>query len=189
MKDKEELRKSYLARRNTLSPREVLDKSEAIHWHLTETPAFRLSRTVLSYVSKDKEVETHHLIDAVLNHGHKVAVPIVRKKPLLDWSILERLDDLALSAFGILGPRPEKRRMLELPCDATVLVPGIAFTPVGHRVGYGGGYFDHFLSTHEGPKIGLAFDIQLVDAFPIEPHDMAVDFIITESGRVQVQTQ
>lgn len=182
MKEKGELRKSYLGRRNALAPSEVLDKSAAICRHLMETEAFRDSRTILSYVSMDKEVDTHRLIASMIDEGRTVAVPIVRKKPLLDWSILERFEDLEPSTFGILEPRAGKQRLLDLPSDAPVLVPGIAFTPTGHRIGYGGGFFDHFLATHVGRKIGLAFEIQLVPKFPIQPYDIPVDLVITESG-------
>ena len=66
-----------------------------------------------------------------------------------------------------------------------VLVPGLAFTPGGDRLGQGGGWYDRFLAgvRDDCTTIGVGFDVQLVDELPLEPHDVALDCVVTESGR------
>jgi 5-formyltetrahydrofolate cyclo-ligase len=63
-----------------------------------------------------------------------------------------------------------------------VLVPGIAFTAQGYRVGFGGGYFDRFLAGFPGVSIGLAFDLQMTAEFSPDAHDVPVQWIVTEAG-------
>ena len=99
----------------------------------------------------------------------------------MSWSELHALDELTPSPFGILEPQPEHRRIITPPTDALVIVPGIAFTPQGHRIGYGRGYYDRFLAIHHGPTIGLAYDIQIIAPWQTAGHDIPVDFVITES--------
>jgi 5-formyltetrahydrofolate cyclo-ligase len=67
-----------------------------------------------------------------------------------------------------------------------VIVPGLAFTPGGRRLGQGGGWYDRFLARIRGDclTIGVGFDVQVVDALPIEPHDVTLDLVVTESGVV-----
>ena len=178
---KAEIRQRCLEARRNLSPEEVAAKSQAIIEGLARLDAFREATTVLCYVSsKDNEVDTHALIESMLAEGRTVLVPIAEPDRTLTWSRLEGLDEVAPSCFGILEPRPECRRPTPPPSDALVIVPGIAFTPGGYRIGYGGGYYDRFLAHHKGPTIALAFDCQLIPAFPRSPHDRRVDAVVTE---------
>ena len=63
-----------------------------------------------------------------------------------------------------------------------VLVPGLAFTPAGHRVGYGGGYYDRWLAAHPGhPTVALCYDYQLTDELEAEAHDVPVDMVLTDA--------
>jgi 5-formyltetrahydrofolate cyclo-ligase len=63
-----------------------------------------------------------------------------------------------------------------------VIVPGLAFTRAGARLGRGGGHYDRLLDGVEATSLGVAFDIQLVDDLPLEPHDRGVDLVVTPSG-------
>ncbi len=86
-------------------------------------------------------------------------------------------------ACGIQEPA-SGRDLADLGSVAAVLVPGIAFDIKGNRLGFGGGYFDKFLSRlpKKAKKIGLAFSCQVAKAVPHEKHDMRVDYLITENG-------
>ena len=180
--DKLNLRKVSLAHRRALTPDEVMIRSEAILQRLWAVSEFAASHTILCYVSsKDNEVDTIPLIRNAISSGMVVLVPIARKNGVMEWSHLHALEELAPSRFGILEPLPEMCRIVTPPPDAVVIVPGIAFTRDGHRIGYGGGYYDRFLATHQGASIALAFDVQIIDTLAIEPHDTPVDFLITES--------
>lgn len=90
--------------------------------------------------------------------------------------------DLPRSERGIPEPDPDRDPRVD-PGDIDLFVlPGIAFDPKGNRIGQGGGSFDRFLSGVDPsvPRIGLAFDVQIVESAPAEPHDQGVHFVITE---------
>ena len=65
------------------------------------------------------------------------------------------------------------------------VVPGIAFDHLGHRIGFGKGYYDKLLAAKDSPKIGLAYNFQVVEPFEPLPHDVAMDLIITENETIQ----
>nr|HPK00418.1 5-formyltetrahydrofolate cyclo-ligase [Candidatus Hydrogenedentota bacterium] len=110
-----------------------------------------------------------------------VLVPVTLGKGRMLWSRLESMEELAPAAFGVLEPRPEYRRDMAPPADSVVLVPGLAFTESGWRIGYGGGYFDRFLAEFPGTKIAIAYALQLIPEMPAEAHDIPMDIIVTES--------
>jgi len=183
MKTKSELRARRLEARRRLTAAEVAGKSRAIVQRLDGLAVMKTASTVLCYVSsKDNEVDTCGLITSLLARERRVLVPIAEAGGLLLWSHLDGLGDLDRGRFGILEPRPGCRRVVSPPGDALVIVPGVAFTPEGGRIGYGGGYYDRFLARHGGTSIGLAYACQIIDGFAMDDHDVPVDFVLTEEG-------
>jgi len=181
--DKAALRKEALARRIAMSPAEAAINNARIAAHLRAMAEYARARTCLFYVSsKHNEVDTHALIRESIAAGKRVLVPIAEPGGLLLWSRLESLAEVAPARFGILEPRAECRRLETPPPEAVAIVPLVAFTPACYRIGYGGGYYDRFLAGFEGVSIGLAFDVQRIDAFTPASHDVPLDYIVTESG-------
>jgi 5-formyltetrahydrofolate cyclo-ligase len=179
--DKAGIRAAALAARRALSPEAVAAKSAAITQRVRALDAFRTAPCVLSYVaSKDNEADTHVLIDGLLREGRPVLVPVARPKGVMIWSALHDWDDLAEGRFGILEPRAECLRPTTPPPRSICLVPGVAFSEDGYRIGYGGGYFDRFLATFDGLAIGLAFREQMIPPWLPDPHDVAVGIVITD---------
>ena len=181
MDTKHALRKAFRERRNALAAEEVRSKSINIARRLSKIEAFYCADAILTYVSMGNEVDTHGLIDRLLKGGRTVFVPRV-DADALSWSSILALDELELSAFGVLQPPVRQVRTEVIPAKAPVLVPGLVFTRDGYRVGYGKAFFDRFLPRHEGPAIGLAFECQLAESVPVEPHDYPVAVLVTESG-------
>ena len=92
---------------------------------------------------------------------------------------IEDFDSLTASAYGI--PEPPEDGLEADDETALMLVPGLAFDGAGHRAGYGGGYYDRYLAAHpHHPTLALCYDFQLIERLAIEPHDVAVDKIITD---------
>lgn len=185
MPSKDELRSRLLEKRRTLSPVEARKRALGICARLQELEPFRSARRILSYVSsKDNEVDTLPMIAGLLREGRQVLCPRV-SGPHLAWHRVNSIEQLRAGAFGILEPDPAVSHAPSeeeaLGTDAVVLVPGIAFTPRGDRIGYGRGYFDRFLRSFNGISIGLAYDFQIVDEFEVTPHDVPVDFVVSES--------
>jgi len=176
------LRAYYLALRRAMPPETVAAAGKTIFERVLTLSEFRDAPAVLTYVaSKDNEVETRPLIERALAEARPVWVPVAGAGGALAWSRLRALDELAPGRFGILEPEPAARRIGPPPQDAVCLVPGIAFSPTGYRIGYGGGYFDRFLAGFGGVAVGLAYERQLAPDWRPEPHDRRVDILVTEA--------
>jgi 5-formyltetrahydrofolate cyclo-ligase len=89
--------------------------------------------------------------------------------------------ELVRDAAGLLTPPLDRAAVAVGPADV-VIVPGVGFTRAGARLGRGGGHYDRLLSHCAATSIGVAFDIQLVDELPTEPHDRPVDLVVTPGG-------
>jgi len=138
-------------------------------------------RTVMVYVPKPPEVDTMPLIRHLLEKGVRVVVPIIeRETRTLRLSCLEDPGDLVISTFSV--PEPIGNEIPVCGEDLEVIiVPLLAFDRAGHRLGYGAGYYDRFLSSYpRAKKIGAAFSCQEIGSVPADDNDVAMDIIITE---------
>lgn len=152
-----------------------------------------ITRTAFVYAGVAPEVLTLPLISRVLRDARlstqwTLAAPRCFKTDLRFFALL-RLEDLRPGRFGILEPpvdTPEDRRKTPREGDV-IIVPGVAFTERGIRLGRGAGFYDRFLAAVPAnvPKIGLAFDAQLVPDLPEGPFDVRMDFVISESGVIR----
>ncbi len=139
------------------------------------------ARTVMVYVSKSPEVDTMPLIRYLLRHHVRVVVPIIeRETRTLRLSTLKDPEDLVISTFSVPEPIgneiPARGEDMEV-----VIVPLLAFDRTGHRLGYGAGYYDRYLSSYpQAKKIGMAFSCQEIESVPADDNDVAMDMIITE---------
>lgn len=180
---KAEIRQQMLTRRRALPPDEAAERSAAVCARVEALPAFSRAPLVLAYVaSKDNEADTRPLLERLLAEGRAAAVPWVAGRGTMGWSHIARLEDLAPGRFGILEPVPGRRIPVTPEADSVCLVPGLAFTRDGARIGYGGGYFDRFLADYPGLSIGLAYDFQVTGGLPREPWDQPVNMVAAESG-------
>ena len=170
--------------RRAIPPEERARRSAAITEHVLALPELAGARAVGCYVSVRSEVETTLLLRALLVRGLKVAVPVT----VGDRLRFVRLDHpwaLAPGAHGIPEPRQPWNEVSGSEL-AAIIVPGVRFGRDGSRLGNGGGHFDRYLIDHPQPlRVGLAFDVQLVDSVASESHDQGMDVIVTESGRVR----
>jgi 5-formyltetrahydrofolate cyclo-ligase len=136
---------------------------------------------VMVYVSKPFEVDTYRFIEMLLSRKKRVIVPIIeRETKTLRLSYLDRTSDLRESTFQV--PEPVGSEQPVHPHDVkAVIVPVLAFDRRGHRLGYGAGYYDRFLSANPHlVKIGLAFSCLEVDEVPAEIKDIGMDMIVTD---------
>lgn len=182
-RSKKAVRQHALDARKGLASRDVSSWSDAILKRLRDLPELSSCATLLTYVSsRDNEVDTLGLITWALDDGRKVLVPVAEGDGTLLWSQLEDVSALAPSTFGILEPEKAGGE-IEMPGrESAAIVPGVAFTRDGERIGYGAGYYDRFLNQYKGLKIGLAYEVQLYPHLPREAHDVPVDCVVTEKG-------
>lgn len=176
---KSSLREEMRRRLAQLPAADVRAHSAAIWERLSVLPAFADAGAMMSYVSKDNEIETHGLIRQLLAMGRRIVVPAF-DGTTYRLSELREFDELSVGQFGILEPKPGAA------CEVSaLLVPGMAFDGKGNRLGRGRGVFDTLLRDTRGVKIALAHDFQLLKEVPAESCDVRVDVIVTESRVVQ----
>lgn len=180
---KGELRRLTMRRLKEQTEEERARKSRLIWRKLARLTAFRRAAWICSYVALPYEVQTWHMIEKMLEAGKRVAVPSVvqRSLDLALYEIKEPSADLAPGAFGVLEPAAAGRKTVKASQLDLVLVPALAFDKQGHRLGHGKGYYDRLLSQLPDtvPTVGLAYDFQLLDRLPVEPHDHAVRRVLT----------
>lgn len=176
--EKKRARRTLRARRASINPatREVY--GEQMRRLCLELPELADARGVFAYVSFGSEMPTRTLIEALLASVIALAVPVIEGKGVMTPARLTDLDELRPGRFGIPTPRDPQR--LTVPFDV-ILAPCIAVTPGGKRLGVGGGYYDRFLADHDDVFVAaLAFEAQVTETLPTEPHDRGVDAIVTE---------
>ncbi|MCX6770430.1 MAG: phosphoribosylglycinamide formyltransferase [Candidatus Micrarchaeota archaeon] len=145
-------------------------------------PEFDSARCVLLYASRKGEVHTDGIILSALSLGKKVALPVsMKEEHALELYEIKSMEELSEGAFGIMEPARSQERRVQPEEVELVVVPGVSFDRRGHRLGYGMGYYDSLLKKVKGCKVGLAYDMQIVEHVPDEPHDVAVDMVVTQS--------
>jgi 5-formyltetrahydrofolate cyclo-ligase len=175
---KAELRAIALERRNAVgqSGRAMID-------HILATDQFHSARTVMGYWSIGSEIDTQPFLHAVLDQAKTLILPkINRPAGVLDLYQVTNLEtDLQTGIWNIREPNPTICK----PAIATqidlILVPGVAFDRQGGRLGHGKGYYDKLLAQcPQAYKIAAAFEAQVFDKVPTDPHDIPIDALITE---------
>ena len=182
MPTKSHLRKLCLARRARLSPSDRCRMSADIASHVSAMPAFQDSQTIMLYLALPQEVQTEALLAECHRKTKRIAVPVVTKRGLLAAQLRPEAK-LKPGSFGILEPATDTTIISPEEIDC-VLVPGIAFDGRGARLGFGKGYYDHFLCglTAATYVCGLAFSSQIIERVPDMPHDVRMHWLVTEQG-------
>lgn len=174
------------AQRDALADADVRDMSAAILKSLQTLPEFIAARTIHSYVSWKNEVDTKPLIELLLRQQKQVVVPrVVTDSVRLSHHFIKSQSDLRPGAFGILEPDPGICPRAETSQIDLVVVPALAVDFGGHRLGYGGGYYDSFLSGLNATKVALVYQFQIVDEVPTQKEDQRVEFIVSDKGLYQ----
>jgi 5-formyltetrahydrofolate cyclo-ligase len=185
MGNKEELRNFFLKFRRNIKEKESNKASIMIKNKFFKMLEVKEALKILVYVSYRNEVNTHGIIKRLLVEGKRVFVPycIVDVKKLKVVQINNMDSDLQEGAYGILEPREElKKDDFNIKELDIVIVPGVAFSKQGYRIGYGGGYYDRLLEnlTLQTITIGLSYNSLVLNNLPIAKYDKAVDIIVTE---------
>lgn len=185
--NKKNLREKFKAERSLLTNEGIEKHSKDIFSTLKKLDSYKNAKRIMTFVSMENEVQTHPLIEDAIEEGKSIIVPItVDKTHELLLSELYSLSELAFAEFNIEEPKEEFVRLVKPETIDLVLVPGLALAKDGHRVGYGGGYYDRFLSKLDKsvPKIAIGFDLQVVNRVPVEDFDIPVDIIVTEKRTI-----
>ena len=180
--DKKALRSQIKEQKRQMTAHQIESASQRLTELFVATEQYRQAKTVYGYLPYNQEVRTTGLLQRALQEGKRVAVP----KIYGDEMRFIYLDDLSLvekSSFGI--PEPIADEPVADDPTALVLMPGLAFTKRGDRMGYGGGYYDKFLANEpHHPTVALCYDFQIVDRIPTDDHDIPVDIVLSAKGEI-----
>lgn len=184
---KDELRRNFLARRRDLAAAEHERLSAEICRRIETAPWFVSAAALLMYMPFRQEVDIRPLMETAWQKGKAVYLPKVdRTAQSMSIHRVYAFKDLEPGAYGILEPVTEASERGGMPELDAVFVPGVVFDRQGHRIGYGGGYFDRFLAAlNKGTSfIGVAFSFQVVASLPYESHDRRLHALVTEKETV-----
>ncbi len=152
-----------------------------------ETNAYRECQSVFLFAGFGSEIDTFRLIKKALNDKKRTALPYMTGRPHeMVFIEIDSVDRLIKNKIGISEPVFDENKIAVSDSKTLIAVPGLAFDKEGGRVGYGGGYYDKYLSENEYlAAVGLCFSVQIADELPKDEHDVNVDFVVTEKGVVQ----
>ncbi|MEC1522972.1 5-formyltetrahydrofolate cyclo-ligase [Neobacillus niacini] len=139
-------------------------------------------------ISKEPEVDTYQIIQKAWEEGKVVAAPKCNPKTkTLSFRKITEFSQLESVFYGLLEPIIEQTIEVKPEDIELLFVPGLAYTRQGYRLGFGGGYYDRYLTKYNEKTISLAFNLQVIPQFPIEKHDIPVSKIITNDEVIKIK--
>lgn len=178
---KKELRKIIMSELKKLDEETYKEKSELIHKMLLQEPAVIHAKVIGITLSAFPEVETWNLIQTFWSLGKKVVVPKCEPKSRkMTFYEITSFQQLEIVYMQLSEPVPHLTTKISKQDIDCLIVPGLAFDRQGFRLGFGGGYYDRFLSDFDKKTISLAFYMQIVENIPTDDYDEPIEKIITE---------
>lgn len=174
--NKQELRRAIRERKRAMTEEEIVERSNALAEKFYNTPAYQAASTIYGYLPYNQEVRTVPMLQRALDEGKRVAVPKVYGEEMR-FIYLEDLTQVSKGYAGI--PEPIADAPVAEDKRALVLMPGLAFDPQGHRIGYGGGFYDRFLAQEpHHPTLALCYEFQMQAHLDTEEFDIPVDTVL-----------
>lgn len=183
---KKELRKKMHDIVKSLPAIYCIQADTAIFSNIRNMKEYKEARTVFCFVGMQDEVKTWSFIDTMLAAGKHVGVPLCVDKGIMEVRLIHSRDDLQKGFYGLLEPKADTPVIDPEDIDL-IIVPGAAGDKKGHRLGYGGGYYDRYLKRCKAPKVMVCREKCIREDIPVEPHDVIMDAIATETGIYRVQ--
>lgn len=180
---KQAVRSDVLLELNGLPIKEHRRLSEQIALHLFKQSYWEQAQTVALTVSRYPELDTTMIMDKAWKQGKAIVLPRINKttKHMSFYQVDDRTQ-LEETVYGLQEPIPSVSVRVEPEDIHIMIVPGVAFTKEGARLGLGGGYYDRYLPRYTGLTVALLFSCQLVDSIPMESHDYRMDKMIGPGG-------
>lgn len=181
--EKKILRNKILIIRNSLDKEVKEAMDDEIYNKLITSDLYIKAKNIFVYLSFGSEIQTKNIITKALRDGKEVYIPKIYKEDKLMKAVrLKSFNDLKENSMGILEPIDDSNYIDKREIDV-ILVPGVVFDLNGNRIGYGGGYYDRYLQDIKEirNKVVLAYDLQIVDSINPDIHDIAFDYIITNT--------
>lgn len=174
--DKKELRRQIREQKRAMTPEQIEMASARLGELFIATEQYRQAKTIYGYLPYNQEVRTVPILERALADGKRVAVPKVYGEEMRFIYIT----DLSAVSLGYANiPEPIADEPVADDPTALVLMPGLAFDPQGHRIGYGGGFYDKFLEKEPNhPTVALCYEFQMLPHLQTQEHDIPVDCVL-----------
>ena len=174
--NKQELRKSIREQKRAMTEAQIQEKSRLLGQLFAASALYRNAKTIYGYMPYNQEVRTVPMLEQAIRDGKRVAIP----KCYGDEIRFIFMEDLSKVEKGYAGiPEPIEDAPIADDETALVLMPGLAFDPEGHRIGYGGGFYDKFLAKEPNhPTLALCYDFQMMEKLETEEFDIPVDQVL-----------
>lgn len=174
--DKAALRKQIREKKRAMTEAQIVEASARLGALFAASEAYQKARSIYGYLPYNQEVRTVPMLERAIRDGKRVAVP----KCYGDEMRFIWMEDLSRVEKGYAGiPEPIEDGPVADDKTALVLMPGLAFDPQGHRIGYGGGFYDRFLADEPGhPTLALCYDFQMLPELETEEFDIPVDSVL-----------
>ncbi len=168
--------------RKAMTANEVANLSQIICERIMELSEFDSMDNICTYMTINNEVDLSLIMDKSLKSGKNLYLPRVIGDDM-EFFKFEANTGLKEGAYGI--KEPDSQEIL-VPNDKTLIImPGSVYSEDKNRIGYGGGYYDRYLSKHpQCYKLGVCYDFQLLEQIPSEEFDVKPDVIITEKRQI-----
>ena len=175
--DKKEMRAYIRAKKRAMTEAQIVSASARLGRQFRESELYRKAKTIYGYLPYNQEVRTVPMLEQAIADGKRVAVPKCYDKDMRFIYIDDFDTQIAPGYAGI--PEPIADGPVAEDKTALVLMPGLAFDPQGHRIGYGGGFYDRFLSDEpDHPTLALCYGFQMVEHLETEEFDIPVDLVL-----------
>lgn len=178
---KAELRKQVLHEMKALSQEQKQAMDRALTERFLQHPFYQKAKTIATYLSFPHEFQTQELIEQALKDDKKVLIPKTYPKGRMDFVVYDP-QQLVKTSFGLLEPQGDLEVVEPSQIDL-ILVPGLAFTTEGYRIGYGGGYYDRYLEHFTGHTLSTVYPCQIQE-FNFENHDIPVQEVLIYEGNL-----
>ena len=174
--DKKELRRQIREKKRAMTMEQIEAASSRLGELFAASMQYKQAKTIYGYLPYNQEVRTIPMLERALSEGKRVAVP----KVYGDDMKFIYITDMSRISAGYAGiPEPVDDEPVADDPTALVLMPGLAFDPQGHRIGYGGGFYDRFLAQEPNhPTLALCYDFQMLPKLETEEFDIPVDCVL-----------
>ena len=174
--DKQSLRRQIREQKRAMTSQQIDIASQKLGELFASSRLYQEAKTIYGYLPYNQEVRIVPMLQRALAEGKRVAVP----KCYGDEMRFIYMDDLSKVESGYCGiPEPIEDGPIADDPTALVLMPGLAFTKAGDRMGYGGGFYDKFLASEpDHPTLALCYEFQMVEYIPTEEYDIPVDCVL-----------
>jgi 5-formyltetrahydrofolate cyclo-ligase len=177
--EKNKLRKNAKSKISLLSKEHCQKVNEIICNKVINLPEYSQAKTIFCYVGTIDEINTLPILKHALENGKALAVPKCTDKGMMEAYQINSLEELEPGKYGILEP-VSTCFVIEPANIELVIVPCLACTKDGNRLGSGGGYYDRYLKRVDCNKIALCRSELIVETLPVGKHDVKMDKVITD---------